>query len=76
MGKVLFTGPDGRTIEVDTDEQQARRSYRDAWQERRNKLRNMVHRLGITLIPLATNQDVHRSLMSGLRRRAGARVLR
>ncbi len=76
MGKVMFTGPDGRTLEVDTDEEQARQNYRDAWQERRQKLRNMAHRLGITLIPLSTNGDVHRSLMTGLRRRAGARVLR
>lgn len=76
MGKVMFTGPDGSTLEVDTDEGQARQAYRDAWQERRDKLRTMAQRLGITLIPLVTNEDVHRSLVRGLLRRAGARVLR
>jgi uncharacterized protein (DUF58 family) len=76
MGKVMFTGPDGSTLEVDTDEEQARRAYRDSWEERRGKLRNMAHRLGITLIPLVTNEDVHRSMVRGLLRHAGRRVLR
>lgn len=76
MGKVMFTGPDGNTLEVDTDDEQARRAYRDAWQQRRNKLSTMANRLGITFIPLITNEDVHHSLVRGLLRRAGTRVLR
>jgi uncharacterized protein (DUF58 family) len=76
MGRVIFTGPDGELLELDTDDEHGRQAYRAEWERRREFLRSMAHRLGITLIPLRTDEDVHRAMMDGLRRRVQMRVLR
>lgn len=76
MGRVIFSAPDGRLLEVDTDDEAGRQAYRADWERRRDALRAMASRLGVALVPLRTDEDVHRSLMQGLRRRARARVLR
>lgn len=76
IGNVAFTGPDGQVVEVNTDDKQARKIYRNTWEERRRDLRNMANRLGITLISLSTDKSVHRTLMLGLQRRARAQKAR
>ncbi len=76
MGRVIFSAPDGELLELDTDDEHGRQAYRVEWERRREFLRNMAHRLGITLIPLRTDEDVHRAMMDGLRRRVQMRVLR
>ncbi|HHC71499.1 MAG TPA: DUF58 domain-containing protein [Thiotrichales bacterium] len=70
MGKVLFRGPEGELLEVDTDDAAGRRAWREAWQRRRDALNAIASRVGVTVIPIRTDEDVHHSLMEGLRRRA------
>lgn len=76
IGSVAFTGPDGSIMEINTDDESAQQAYRSAWEERRSQLRKMANRLGMTLIALRTEEDVHRSLMIGLQRRAKAQIHR
>ncbi len=76
IGRVLFTTPDGRVMELDTDSAVGRQHYRERWERERQELKDMAHRQGIALIPLRTNEEVHMALMNGLRRRARVRVLR
>lgn len=76
MGRVVFSGPERRLLEVNTDDEEGRELYRAEWEKRRRKLRDLANRLGITLIALRTDEDVHRTLIKGLQRRARIRVLR
>lgn len=76
MGRVLFRGTEGQLVELDTEDARGRQRYREAWEERRRRLVEVAHRLGIALIPLRTDQDVHNALLEGLRRRARTRVYR
>lgn len=73
VGRVLFRAPDGQLLEIDASDPRGRDLYRSGWRERRNHLTKIASRLGITVIPIATNQDVHRCLMDGLRRHARSR---
>ncbi|MCU7807969.1 MAG: DUF58 domain-containing protein, partial [Candidatus Thiodiazotropha sp. (ex Semelilucina semeliformis)] len=73
MGRVTFVGPDGKTIEIDTSNRQARERYREAWQERRQLLISLTNRLGIPLMPVATNEEIHLALTHGLARHFGGR---
>jgi uncharacterized protein (DUF58 family) len=75
IGRAVFRGFDGEIVEIDTNDEAGRRAYRRAWETRRDMLVQLANRLGIALIPLATDENVHRSLMSGLRRRAQSRGL-
>lgn len=70
MGRVLFSGPDGKLVELDTDDEKGRVAYHERWMTRRDRVKALTSRLGIPLIPLRTDQDVHRALMEGLRTRA------
>ena len=74
MGEALFRGPDGRLLTVNTGSTKARTDYHLAWQRRRDTLTRLANQLGIAVIPIATNEDVHRSLMRGLERRARVRA--
>jgi uncharacterized protein (DUF58 family) len=76
MGQVLFRGPDGRLLELDTDDERGRERYQSAWEGRRRVLKEVASRLGIALIPLRTDRDVHEALLEGLRCRARTRVYR
>jgi len=76
MGKVVFASPSGARLELDTDSAEGRRRYREAWEQRRDKLRRISTRLGVDLLPIVTNQDVHRTLAEGLRWRARHQVVR
>ncbi len=75
MGKVVFSGPDGRLLEVDTSDEEGRRRYREDWERRRGDLRRLAGRLGIPLLPIRTDVDVHRALTAGLRERISRRRL-
>ncbi len=74
MGSVIFSGPDGVLLEVDTDDDESRRTYREDWENRRHTLKDMANRLGITMFPLRTDRSVHQTLIKGLRRRVRTRV--
>jgi uncharacterized protein (DUF58 family) len=74
MGVATFTGTDGTLIEIDTDDPQAHRDYRRTWQNRRDLLQAMAHRLHIILLPICTDQEIHLSLIHALEQRARARV--
>jgi len=70
IGRVLFRSSEGELLEVDTDDLNSRETYAKHWQTRRDRLQQLTNRLGIALIPIQTDEDVHRSLMIGLARRA------
>ncbi|QFY91131.1 DUF58 domain-containing protein [Magnetovirga frankeli] len=74
MGHVLFRDAQGELIEIDTDDAVGRAAYASGWQQRREALRQLCNRLNMTLIPISTEEDVHLSLMQGLRRRARVRM--
>lgn len=74
MGNVLFRAPDGELLSVDTAEAAGREAYGRAWQQRRERLAQTASNAGCALIPLLTDQDVHRTLMLGLQRRLRARA--
>jgi uncharacterized protein (DUF58 family) len=69
MGRVIFTAADGQRLELDSSSSEGRQAYRAHWETRRAHLSLMCKRLGIDLLPLRTDEDVHTSLSNGLRRR-------
>ncbi|QYZ65420.1 MAG: hypothetical protein OI74_12815 [Gammaproteobacteria bacterium (ex Lamellibrachia satsuma)] len=73
MGRVTFTGPDGELIEIDTRDQQARDRYREIWQQRRSTLEALCNRLGVPLMPVSTDEEIHITLTRALARHFGAR---
>jgi uncharacterized protein (DUF58 family) len=75
MGVATFTGTDGTLIEIDTDDPQAHRAYRSAWEARRDLLQAMAHRLHIILMPVCTDHEIHLSLIHALEQRAKKRVV-
>ncbi len=74
VGRALFRGVDGELLEVDTSDANGRIAYSQAWRTRRDTLVRLAHRLGVAVIPVATDVDVHRPLMEGLLRRARSRA--
>ena len=73
MGRVTFVGPDGEAMEIDTENRQARENYTQAWHERRKLLTGLCNRLGIPLMPVSTNEEIHMALTHGLARHFGRR---
>jgi GTPase SAR1 family protein len=73
MGSVTFTGTDGTLIEIDTDDAEAARAYREAWQQRRDTLKAVANRLNMVLMPMRTDEEIHLSLIHSLEQRARAR---
>jgi len=71
MGSVIFSNAAGELLEVDTDNAAGRQAFREDWEQRREELTQMSYRLGIGLIPISTDEDVHRALIEGLRHFAG-----
>lgn len=69
MGRVIFSGADGARLELDTDNEEGRIIYRQQWETRRTHLQLICKRLGIHLLPVTTQEDVHRTLTLGLQRR-------
>ncbi len=70
IGRVMFSSRDGQRIEVDTDSEAGQRHFRDLWDGNRKDLEILTRRLGITFIPVPTNEEIHGVLIKGLRRRA------
>jgi uncharacterized protein (DUF58 family) len=71
MGRVTFVGPDGQSMEIDTANRQARERYTREWEVRRHWLQGLSNRLGITLMPVATHDEIHLALSRGLARHYG-----
>jgi len=69
MGDVMFRGPDGELLTVNTADVAGRDAYRQAWQQRRENLVRLANGSGCALIPVDTGDDVHATLMQGLERR-------
>jgi uncharacterized protein (DUF58 family) len=74
MGDVMFRGPDGELLTVNTGDESGRQTYRKAWQKRREGLVQIANGSGCALIPLETTQDVHAALTQGLQRRLRMRA--
>ncbi len=74
MGNVLFRAPDGELLSVDTAQAAGRDAYRENWQQRRARLVQIANNAGCAMIPVLTGQDVHLSLMQGLKRRLHTRA--
>ncbi len=70
IGRVVFSTRDGERIEVDTDSEAGCRHYREAWEAKRKALDTLARRLGISFLPVPTNEEIHGILVAGLRRRA------
>lgn len=68
MGQITFSSPDGETIEIDTRDEGARARYREIWQNRRSGLKLITRRLAIPMIPISTQEDIHKVLSQGLSR--------
>lgn len=75
MGRMTFTGADGQLLEIDTDDKEAQRAYQSAWEQRRALLSALTNRLGIILLPIRTDQDIHLTLIGELAQRARSRAL-
>ena len=73
LGPVIFSNAAGELLEVDTDSEAGRAAFREDWEQRREELRQLSYRLGIGLVPVNTDEDVHTSLIKGLRQYAGRR---
>ncbi|WP_457667805.1 DUF58 domain-containing protein [Thiolapillus sp.] len=74
MGEVLFRDASGKLLSVNTSDEKGRQRYREAWEKRRKQLQQMANSLGIAVIPVHTNEDVHSALMHGLERRLRMRA--
>ncbi len=74
MGSVLFRDARGELLEVNTSDSAAREKYRQEWQTRRDRLVQLANSLGIAVIPVWTDEDVHSALMRGLERRLRMRA--
>jgi uncharacterized protein (DUF58 family) len=70
---VIFSNAAGELLEVDTDSAEGRAAFREDWEQRRDELQQLAYRLGVGLIPISTTDDVHRTLISGLRHYTGRR---
>jgi uncharacterized protein (DUF58 family) len=74
VGRALFRDAEGRMVEIDTDDAEGQRAFRERWEARRANLIMLANRLGVAVIPVQTAEDVHHSLMSGLAMRARSRA--
>jgi uncharacterized protein (DUF58 family) len=75
MGVTTFTGTDGTLVEIDTDDPEAARHYLQRWEERRERLQAMAHRLHIILLPVRTDTEIHLTLIRNLEQRARSRAV-
>ena len=76
VGRALFTDPSGELLEIDTDDPAGRKTYREDWEHHRLMLTATANRLGIPVMPIRTDQDVHHSLARGMRNSTRTRILR
>ena len=73
MGPVIFSNAAGELLEVDTDNEAGRQAFREDWEQRRDELQQLSYRLGLGMIPITTTDDIHRSMIEGLRHYAARR---
>jgi uncharacterized protein (DUF58 family) len=66
MGRMRFRDPGGAGIEIDTSDADARASYQQAWQERRERLLALARSLRVLVLPVRTDQDIHLTLVRAL----------
>jgi len=76
MGSVLFKTRDGARLEIDTSNLVGHEKYREQWETQRAHLQLMSKRLGIDVIPVSTDKDVHQTLVTGLQRRMKRMLVR
>ncbi|MGF1615568.1 MAG: DUF58 domain-containing protein [Gammaproteobacteria bacterium] len=69
LGSVVFADAAGRRVWVDTASAEGRERYRQSWERNRSALEQLVTRLGLSLIPVWTHDEIHQALAAGLRRR-------
>lgn len=72
LGHAWFRGPDGEKRLLDTTAPRGRQRYQAQWQTRRDHLLRIGKRLGIGLLPILTQDDPHRVLVAGLRKRTAS----
>ena len=70
MGRVIFADAQGREVTLNTDDESGRTRYRQAWETRRQHLSLICNRLGVDILAIQTDDDIHQALAQGLRRRA------
>lgn len=75
MGRITFASSNGELVEIDTSNVTARSNYRTAWETRRNALLSLIHRLGIFMLPVRTDKDIHKTLLRGLEERSHWKTL-
>jgi len=73
MGPVIFSNAAGELLEVDTDNEAGRQAFRDDWEQRREELQQLAYRLGLGMIPVSTTDEIHRTMIEGLRHYAERR---
>jgi uncharacterized protein (DUF58 family) len=66
VGKVIFVTPDGQRLLINTSNKQHASQYQQQWQQNRQRLQSICHRLGLLLIPLSTDEDIHLTLTRAL----------
>ena len=74
LGRAMFRDAEGRLVEIDTDDVNGQRLYRERWEARRALMNQVANRLGVAVIPVETSADVHQALMTGLALRARFRA--
>jgi uncharacterized protein (DUF58 family) len=74
LGRAMFRDAEGRLVEIDTDDVNGQRLYRERWEARRALMNQVANRLGVAVIPVETSADVHHALMTGLALRARFRA--
>ncbi len=76
LGRALFTDAEANLIEVDTADPVGRKRYRKTWDENRSQLLGVANRLGMPVIPIRTDRNVHQVLMQGMQHSGRTRILR
>lgn len=74
VGTLLCTHNGQENVSVDTDNQSARDQYTELWQQTRAKLQHIAGKLGISIITMTTQSDVHYELALGFKRIGRKRV--
>lgn len=68
VGTLLCSKNPQEELYVNTDSQSGRENYTQYWQKTRGQLERIASRLGISIITIATDSDVHKELVYGLKR--------
>jgi uncharacterized protein (DUF58 family) len=74
LGRIGFGDGAGRRVWVNTASRAGRERYRESWERHRTGIEQLVARLGLSLIPVWTHEEIHQALAAGLRRRLRQQV--